>query len=110
MMKDKQSAWAKSFTLKDQATIIKRLLPFAKPYKKYFMVSFVFALFLGIVNVFLPQLLQYYIVHVLTNKNAGWNLILALAALYFIGTIINAITQFIQAFAFSMGAEYTLEN
>lgn len=110
MMKDKQSAWAKSFTLKDQATIIKRLLPFAKPYKKYFVISFAFALFLGIVNVFLPQLLQYYMDHVLTNKNAGWNLILAFAALYFIGTIIKAITQFIQAFAFSMGAEYTLEN
>ncbi|MHC3377951.1 ABC transporter ATP-binding protein [Ligilactobacillus equi] len=109
-MEDKnQSAWAKAFSFQDQKTIIKRLLPYTKPYKKYFITAFIFAFGLAVVNVVLPQILQYYMDNVLTSKNVAWNVILAFAGLYFLGVMVKALTQFIQLFAFSMGAEYTLE-
>mgnify|MGYP001252256749 CR=1 FL=1 len=105
-----KSLWTKSFTLKEQAAIIKRLLPYAARFKQQFLAAVVAAGLLSVLNVLLPRMLQYYMDHVLTSKTVSVQLLLAFAALYFLGTIIKAIMQFIQSFAYSMGAERSLES
>ncbi|WP_300562649.1 ABC transporter ATP-binding protein [Companilactobacillus sp.] len=99
-----------SLTRKQQFTILKRLMHFAKYFRKQFAIAVVFAVFLSIINVILPRMLQYYMDHFLNKQSTGIQIVLAFAAVYFIGTIIKAIVQFIQNFAFSMGAERTLEK
>lgn len=105
-----ESAWARSFTRKEQRTIIRRLLPYAMEFKGQFIIAIVFALLLSLVNIALPRTLQYYLDHYLTNSSTTMRMIWAFAALYFLGTVIKAVTQFVQQFAFGMGAERTLEK
>lgn len=96
-------------SLKEQFTVLKRLLPFAIEFKWQFITAIAFAAILSVVNILLPKLLQYYMDHFLTNKNATLNIMLFFAGLYFLGTIIKAFTQFVQNFCYSMGSERTLE-
>ena len=106
---DKQSVWAKAFSFKEQKQIIARLLPYTRPYRKYFLVALFSALALAIINVLLPRLLQFYMDHYLRH-NASLSIILAVSALYFFGVVVKAITQYLQGYLFSLGAEYTLED
>lgn len=95
---------------KQQRNILKRLLGFAWAFKCQFTTAIIFAIGLSIINIILPRLLQYYMDHYLVHQNTGIQIIVGFALVYFIGTIIKAIVQFIQNFAFSMGAERTLER
>lgn len=99
-----------SFTRKQQIGILKRLFHYAWYFRRQFIIAIIFAIFLSVINVILPRMLQFYMDHYLNNQNTGVQIVLAFAAVYFIGTMIKAVVQFIQNFAFSMGAERTLEK
>ena len=53
-----ESVWARSFTRKEQKTIIKRLIPYAMEFKGQFITAIVFALILSLINIALPRSLQ----------------------------------------------------
>ncbi|MDN2453834.1 ABC transporter ATP-binding protein [Lactobacillus sp. UCMA15818] len=106
---ERKSAWAKTMSLKEQFIVLKRLLPFAVEFKWQFVTAIIFAAFLSVINILLPKLLQFYMDHFLTSKNATLNIMFFFAGLYFLGTIIKAFTQFFQNFCYSMGSERTLE-
>lgn len=106
---EKKSAWAKSMSLKEQFIVLKRLLPFAMKFKLQFFTAISFAAVLSVINILLPKLLQYYMDHFLTTKNATLNIMFFFAGIYFLGTIIKALTQFVQNFCYAMGSERTLE-
>ncbi|MGV0167578.1 ABC transporter ATP-binding protein [Furfurilactobacillus sp. WILCCON 0119] len=110
MAENKQSAWHKSMTMKEQRTVIKRLLPYAAPYKWSFIWAIVFAFMVSLVNVALPKLMQTYMNHYLRVNNAGLRVVLFFAGFYFLGTLIKALFQFSQEFLYAMGGEYMLEN
>lgn len=95
---------------KQQRNILKRLFGFAWAFKRQFITAILFAIGLSIINIILPRMLQFYMDHYLVHQNTGIQIIVGFATVYFIGTIIKAIVQFIQNFAFSMGAERTLER
>ncbi|MFD1417551.1 ABC transporter ATP-binding protein [Companilactobacillus keshanensis] len=95
---------------KQQRNILKRLFSFAWAFKKQFITAIVFAIGLSVINIILPRLLQYYMDNYLVHQNTGIQIIVGFAIVYFIGTLIKAVVQFIQNFAFSMGAERTLEK
>lgn len=99
-----------SLTRKDQRHVLKWLFQFAGLFKKQFGIALVFAVALSVINVLLPRMLQYYMDHYLTNQSTGLRIIVGFAIIYGIGTIIKALVQFIEEFAFSMGAERTLER
>lgn len=99
-----------SLTRKDQRQVLKRLFKFAWLFKKQFGIAIVFAIVLSVINVLLPRMLQYYMDHYLTHQSTGIQIIIGFAILYGIGTIIKAVVQFIEEFAFAMGAERTLEK
>ncbi len=110
MTEKEKSVWSKSFTLKEQWLIIKRLLPYALQFKCQFVIAILAAAGLSVLNVLLPRLLQFYMDHVLTNKSTGLQILLAFAGLYFLGTLLKACLQFMQSFSYSMGAERSLEK
>lgn len=99
-----------SLTKEQRNSVLKRLVKFAWLFKKQFLTALIFAVALSIINVLLPRMLQYYMDHYLVHQSTGMQIVLGFALIYFIGTIIKAIVQFIQNFAFSMGAERTLEK
>lgn len=112
MKNDMQDTIAKIHALsgKERRAIMKRLFSFAKYFKFQFGISIFFALLLSIINVLLPRMLQFYMDHYLSNMSTSMQMILIFAAIYAVGTILKAVTQFIQIFFFSMGAERTLER
>ncbi|WP_125762045.1 ABC transporter ATP-binding protein [Companilactobacillus hulinensis] len=100
----------KALSRKQQRIILKRLLSFAWIFKRQFIIAIGFALVLSVINIIMPRMLQYYMDHYLVHQDTGIQIIVGFAIIYFIGTLIKAAVQFVQNFAFSMGAERTLEK
>ncbi|MFH5811594.1 ABC transporter ATP-binding protein [Companilactobacillus sp. FL22-1] len=99
-----------TLTKQDQRQVLKRLFKFAWLFKRQFGIAIIFALLLSVINVLLPRMLQYYMDNYLSKQSTGLQIIIGFATVYAIGIIIKAIVQFIQEFAFAMGAERTLEK
>lgn len=99
-----------SLSKKDQYRVLGRLFKFAWLFKRQFGIAIIFAIGLSIVNVLLPRMLQYYMDHYLSHQSTGMQIIIGFALLYALGTIIKATIQFVEEFAFAMGAERTLEK
>jgi len=95
---------------KDQNKILKWIFKFAWQFKFQFGVALVFAIGLSVINIMLPRMLQFYMDNYLVHQSKEVQLIVGFALLYAFVTIIKAIVQFVQNFAFSMGAERTLER
>lgn len=109
-MAQRQSVWARSMPVKEQLTVIRRLLPYAKPFKWFFIAAIVFSGLISVVNIYLPRVLQTFIDHYLKTGNATVPIMWYFAGLYFFGMVVRALMQFVQNFSSTMGAEYMLEN
>ncbi len=105
-----ESAWSRSIPMREQWHIFKRLMSYTGAYKKQFGGALVAAALLAGMNVALPQILQYFMDHFLTNKSATVNILLGFGALYALGTLLKAFFQFFQTFLFAMGSERGLED
>lgn len=109
-MEDKyQSEWTKSIPLKEQKTIIKRLMHFAKPFKSSFIVAILFALALSVVNILLPRIIQTFMDEHLAKQSATTQVILFFAGLYLFGVIIKSIIWFFQWYLYSMASLKTYQ-
>lgn len=104
MSKENQSVWSKEIPLKEQKTIVMRLLTFAKPFKKMFFVAIFFAFLLSLMNIALPRVIQYLIDHYLQTKNATTQIIFAFAILYLLGTILKSVIWFFQWYLYSQAS------
>ncbi|MEG0255653.1 MAG: ABC transporter ATP-binding protein [Vagococcus sp.] len=109
-MEESKSVWSKSFTMKEQTTIIKRLLTFAKPFKKEFVLSLLFAVSLAIVNIILPKILQIFMDNHLTNQDATMTIILYFAGLYAFGIIFKALVWYGQWVLYFKGSLKTYQS
>lgn len=107
---EKQSEWSKSLPLKEQLTIIKRMLKFTKAYRKTYVIAIGFSLALAIVNILMPKVLQYLIDNYLTAKSATTQIILFFGVLYLIGTLLKAFIWFFQSYLYSMASLKTLQH
>lgn len=110
MANENKSAWSQSIPVKEQVHIMGRLMKYALPYKKQFIGAIVGAAGLAGMNILLPFILQEYMDKYLQNKSATVSIIIGVGSLYALGTIIKALSQFVQSFAFQMGAERGLED
>ncbi|RRK11326.1 ABC transporter ATP-binding protein [Lactiplantibacillus garii] len=109
-MAARESVWARSMPVKEQLTVIRRLLPYAKPFKWFFIGAIILSGLISVVNIYLPRVLQYFIDHYLRTGNATVTIMWYFAGLYFFGMFVRAIMQFLQNYTSTMGAEYMLEN
>ncbi|MFC6180147.1 ABC transporter ATP-binding protein [Lactiplantibacillus daowaiensis] len=109
-MAARQSVWARSMPVKEQLTVLRRLLPYAKPFKWFFVATILLSGLISLVNIYLPRILQTFIDHYLKTGHATVPMMWYFAGLYFFGMIVRAIMQFGQNYTSTMGAEYMLEN
>ena len=104
-----QSEWSKSIPLKEQATIVKRLFKFARPFRLTFLIAIIFAGALAVMNVLLPRIIQTLMDQYLTPKTATEQIIYFFAGLYLLGVVLKAIIWFFQWFLYSMGSLKTYQ-
>ena len=105
-----QSEWAKSFTLKEQVRILKRIFQFARPFALTFFFAVIFSISLAIINVYMPQILQYFMDHYLQTKSATMRILYLFAGLYFAASIIKALIWFGQWYLYSVASIKTLNR
>ncbi|KAA9372167.1 ABC transporter ATP-binding protein [Lactobacillus mulieris] len=108
--KDYESIWSKAISFKEQKQIFKRIFKFVLLYKVEFFASLVGALLVSVINILLPRFLQYYMDHFLAHKNATWQIIYGVAAIYLLGLISKALLQFFYEYYYSLAGEKTLEK
>ncbi|PZL76461.1 multidrug ABC transporter ATP-binding protein [Enterococcus plantarum] len=96
-----ESEWTKSVPLKKQVSIVKRLLKFARPFRRTFFTAILFALILSIINIILPRIIQTFMDDYLTPKAATNQVILFFAGLYLFGVLVKSIVWFFQWFLYS---------
>lgn len=109
-MAKKESIWAKKLTLKDQVNVIKGLIPFAKPYKWYFLAAVISIGFVSVLNILLPRILQDFMNHHLNHFDTKFQILLLFAALYFFVSLGKAIFQFFQEYLYGLAGSYTEIN
>ncbi|MTD42203.1 ATP-binding cassette domain-containing protein [Erwinia sp. CPCC 100877] len=110
MQDNYQSEWTKSLPVKEQVSIVKRLLTFAKPFRWTFLGAIFFALILSVINVFLPRIIQHFMDNYLTPKTATMQVILFFAGLYFFGVLVKSVVWFFQWFLYSMASLKTYQH
>ena len=109
-MAQRESVWTRSMPVKEQLTVIRRLLPYAKPFKWFFVTTIILSGLISVVNIYLPKVLQLFIDRYLRTGHATITIMWYFACLYFFGMVMRALMQFFQNYTSTMGAEYMLEN
>jgi ATP-binding cassette subfamily B multidrug efflux pump len=109
MEENYESEWTKSVPLKEQVTIVKRLLRFAKPFRWTFLSAIFFALILSIINIILPRIIQMFMDDYLTPKTATNQVIFFFAGLYLFGVIVKSVIWFFQWFLYSLASLKTYQ-
>ncbi|HFN1744188.1 TPA: ABC transporter ATP-binding protein, partial [Enterococcus faecium] len=104
-----QSEWTKSIPLKEQKKIIKRLMKFAKPFRRTFIVAILFAFALSVINVLLPRIIQTFMDDHLAKQSATTQVILFFAGVYLFGVIVKSIIWFFQWYLYSMASLKTYQ-
>lgn len=107
---EQQSEWSKSFTLKEQASILKRTFKFARPFAATFFFAVIFSIVLAVINVYMPQILQYFMDHYLQTKSATMRILYLFAGLYFATSIIKAFIWFGQWYLYAVASIKTLNR
>jgi ATP-binding cassette subfamily B multidrug efflux pump len=110
MQDNYQSEWTKSVPIKEQVSIVKRLLKFAKPFRWTFIGAIFFAVILSVINVLLPRIIQHFMDNYLTPKTATMQVILFFAGLYFFGVLVKSVVWFFQWFLYSMASVKTYQH
>ncbi len=95
-MEEPQSEWTKSMSIKEQTTIVRRLLSLAKPFRKQFIFAIILSCGLSTMNVLLPKIIQVFMDDYLTPKTATNAIILYFAFLYLAGIIMKSVIWFFQ--------------
>lgn len=110
MSEQVESAWAKSIPVKEQVTIVKRLLKYTKPFKKQYAMAISLAVVLSVINIFMPKIIQLLIDNYLEPKTATQQTIFFFAFLYLVGTLIKAVVWFFQFYLYSKASLKTYQH
>lgn len=97
-------------SIKEQLAVTRRMLKFARPYKKIFAWAIFFAILLSGMNVLLPKILQVFMDQYLTPKTATTKIILFFGGLYFIGILVKSIVWFFQGYLYSKASLNTYQS
>lgn len=107
---DNQSAWTKKMTVREQFQITKRIMQYAKPYWKEFLLALIFSSGQIIATVFMPRVIQLYIDQYLASASATVRTATLFTALYAFLLVIQGISNYFSTYIFSMASEKTVEN
>lgn len=107
---DNQSAWSRKMTVRDQYQITKRIMQYAKPYWKEFLLALIFSGGQIIATVFMPRVIQNYIDQYLATASATVQTATMFTALYAFLLILQCVSNYFSTYIFSMASEKTVEN
>lgn len=105
-----QDLKSRSVPLKEQFYILKRILEYTKPYIKQFLTAILLIVFLAIINVMMPRVIQTFIDDYLAVGEATKNTAIVFGLIYFSLTIIKMIVTFLELYIFSIASEQTVQN
>lgn len=105
-----KSAWARKMTLREQATVTRRIFSFAAPYWKQFAVAIFFSALTVIVTVVMPRIIQFYIDNYLTEGSSNINIAFMFIFIYGFFLILQAVSNYFSTYVFNMASERTVEN
>ncbi|WP_028273597.1 ABC transporter ATP-binding protein [Atopococcus tabaci] len=108
-MEQKQTNYH-SIPLKEQATVLKRIISFSGPYKWQFFWGIFFGILLAVINAVLPRIIQVFIDDYLTPREATTGILILFASLYLAGTIVKGIVWYFNLYLFNMASEKTVQN
>lgn len=108
--KDSQSAWTKKMTMRDQYQVTKRIMQFAKPYWKEFLLALIFSSGQIVATVFMPRVIQSYIDQYLATSSATLQTATLFTALYALLLIIQGLSNYFSTYIFSLASEKTVEH
>lgn len=109
-MNEQQSEWSKALSMKEQRSVIKRLLKFSKPFRWTFFVGILFAFILSALNVALPKIIQLFMDDYLTPRKATNQVIIYFALLYLAGILMKSIVWFCQWYYYSKASLHTFQS
>ena len=97
-------------SLREQGQVIRQLIQFARPYSRYFYGALAFSVFVSVINVLLPRVLQEFMNHHLQTASASLQILIVFASVYFVLTVVKAATQYFELYWFTSAAEFMFEN
>jgi len=100
----------RSIPFKEQMTILKRILSYASPFKKQFMVAIGFSLALAVTNAILPRIIQVFIDDHLATGTATLRIVLLFAFIHFGVTLVRMVVWYCELYLFNMASEKTVQH
>lgn len=100
----------RSMSLREQASVLKRMLSFTYPFKRQFFGGIFFGLGVALLNAILPKVIQVFIDDHLATQTATQQTIVLFASIYFGFTVLKIISWYLNLYLFGMGSEKSVEK
>lgn len=111
MAEKKDSIWVKSIPLKEQIHVIVTLIRTAKPFRQMFFWALAFGAVFALLQAAAPRIIAYYMTDYLQqNNHVTFQVMLSFAILVVVIRLGQAVTDFLNAYYFTVAAEYALED
>lgn len=105
-----QSVWAQKMTIREQLAVTKRIMQYALPYKKQYLLALLFSGVTVAVTVIMPRIIQTYIDEYLADASLTAQAAWLFAAMYGFLLLMQAVSNYFSTYIFNLAAEKTVEN
>lgn len=111
MPKKNESVWAKSIPVKEQLHVIWTLIKMAKPFRAMFIWALSIGAAFALLQAAAPRVISYYMTNYLhQTTSVPLQITISFAVLVAVIRILQAITDALNAYYFSVAGEYALED
>lgn len=111
MSEKNKSVWAKSLPIKEQLHVIVTLIKMAKPFRKMFFGALAFGGVFALLQAAAPRVIAYYLTDYLQQSdNVSLQIMISFAILVSIIRVSQAVADVLNAYYFTVAAEYALED
>ncbi|MBZ5985269.1 ABC transporter ATP-binding protein [Leuconostoc gelidum subsp. gasicomitatum] len=111
MSEKNSSVWAKSIPIKEQIRVIVTLVRMAKPFRKMFFGALAIGAAFALLQAAAPRIIAYYMTTYLQQRdNVTLQVMISFAVLVAVIRVSQAVTDALNAYYFTVAAEYALED
>jgi len=111
MSEKNSSVWAKSIPIKEQVNVIVTLIRMAKPFRKMFFGALAIGAAFALLQAAAPRIIAYYMTTYLQQRdNVTMQVMISFAVLVAVIRISQAVADALNAYYFTVAAEYALED
>ena len=111
MSEKNSSVWAKSIPIKEQIRVIVTLVRMAKPFRKMFFGALAIGAAFALLQAAAPRIIAYYMTTYLQQRdNVTLQVMISFAVLVAVVRVSQAVTDALNAYYFTVAAEYALED